>query len=286
MHFRHFIISGLMVGAALFLPHNAFAEKNELSGQQNAQNAAVQAAQADSKNLQADVQAKSPEKTVPAPANKNQATVKQQVSNYGTQQAASQKAAVAPKSLPVQAKGNGQSVIKKTEKNVEAPGQQKKAMTNESNQGLGKDTQASENLSVSSNLGVNNPGESTSRLEAQREDSHLSQPNKLEPNEPLAEKPASKRKVPAKNDEIPNADRATNPTQRSNSSGGSSNDRVSQGLNMISSLDKWFEWNKYYEIKFVQLYLSRSALLTNQWVNAPPAPPPQEAPLLKMVNRR
>ncbi|MEH7331545.1 hypothetical protein V7161_02785 [Neobacillus drentensis] len=286
MHFRHFIISGLMVGAALFLPHNAFAEKNELSEQQNSQNTAVHAAQADSKKLQADVQAKSPEKTVPAPANKNQAAVKQQVSNYGTQKAASQKAAVAPKSLPAQAKGNVQSVIKKTEKNVEAPGQQKKAMTNESNQGLGKDKQTSKNLSVSSNLGVNNPGQIKNRLETEREDSHLSEPKKLEPNEPLAAKPVSEKQVPDKKDEIPNADQATNPTQRSNSSGGSSNDRVSQGLNTISTLDKWFEWNKYYEIKFVQLYLSRSALLTNQWVNAPPAPPPQEAPLLKMVNRR
>ncbi|MGG1677891.1 hypothetical protein ACIFOT_19315 [Neobacillus sp. NRS-1170] len=286
MHFRHFIISGLMVGAALFLPHNAFAEKNELSGQQNAQNAAAHAAKADSKNLQADVQVKAMDKTVPATANKNQAAVKQQASNHSSQQAMSQKQIATPKSLPAQAKGNVQTVVKKTEKNVEAPGQQKKAITNESNQGLGKDKQTSRKLSVSSNLGANNPGDSMSRLETQRVDLHLSQPKKVEPIEPLAAKPASKRQVPASKDEIPNADRATNPTPRSNSSGGSSNDRVSQGLNTISTLDKWFEWNKYFEIKFVQLYLSRSALLTNQWVNAPPAPPPQEAPLLKMVNRR
>ncbi|MDN3017927.1 hypothetical protein PH210_17160 [Paenibacillus sp. BSR1-1] len=284
MHFRHFIISGLMVGAALFLPHNAFAEKNELSGQQNA--AAVHAAKAESKNLQADVNAKAIGKTVPGTSNKNQAAIKQQASNHSSQQAMSQKQAATSKSLPAQAKGNVQAVIKKTEKNVEAPGQQKKAMTNESNQGLGKDKQTSENVSVSSNLGVNNPGQIKKRLETQREDSHLSEPKKLEPNEPLVAKPVSERQVPDKKDKIPNADQATNPTQRSNSSGGSSNDRVSQGLNTISTLDKWFEWNKYYEIKFVQLYLSRSALLTNQWVNAPPAPPPQEAPLLKMVNRR
>src|SRR4051812_25430280 len=43
LHFRHLLISGLMIGAAMFLPDNAFAERNELSGQQNAQKVSGQA---------------------------------------------------------------------------------------------------------------------------------------------------------------------------------------------------------------------------------------------------
>ena len=43
LQFRHLLISGLMVGAAMFLPDNAFAEKNEVSGQQNSPKASVPA---------------------------------------------------------------------------------------------------------------------------------------------------------------------------------------------------------------------------------------------------
>jgi hypothetical protein len=92
-------------------------------------------------------------------------------------------------------------------------------------------------------------------------------------------------KAPASKEEIPKVNQMTNQTQRTNSSGGQSNDRVSQGSSNVSLSDKWFEWKHYVEIKLVQPYLSRLALMNTQWVNAPPAPPPQKAPLLTHATR-
>ena len=89
---------------------------------------------------------------------------------------------------------------------------------------------------------------------------------------------------PANKEEIPKVSQL-NQTQRSNNTGGQSNDRVSNGLSNVSVLDKWFEWSNYFEIKFDQSYISRQDLLNTQWVNAPPAPPPQKAPLLTNVTR-
>jgi hypothetical protein len=79
---------------------------------------------------------------------------------------------------------------------------------------------------------------------------------------------------------MPTVKLAINPMPRSNSSGAQSNDRVNLGLNTITMLDKWFEWNKYVEINLVQPYITRYALMNHQWVNAPPSPPPQAAPSL------
>ncbi|MFP5114770.1 hypothetical protein ACSU64_20650 [Bacillaceae bacterium C204] len=290
MHFRHFLISGLMVGAALLLPDNAFAEKNEVRGQ--SQTASVQAdrlVKAEKAVVQPSVpaKAKNAKKTavLPEPVSKNQGAVKQHASSQAPQQAASEKRAAAPKSLPNLAVGNSQSVLKKTEKAVEAPGQMKKADAQESNQGLNKDKQTSKNeLNPSYHKEINSK-ESLKRFDSHREDSRVSIPKKMERYEPKATKPESKDKLPADKEDNPIADRASNQTQRSNCSGGSSNDRSSLGLSTISTLDKWFEWNKYYEMTFVQLYLSRYALMSNQWVNAPPAPPPQGSSFIKTVNQ-
>jgi hypothetical protein len=273
-----------MVGAALLLPDNAFAEKNEVSGQ--SQTASVQAdgsVKAEKVAVQPSVPAKAEnaKKTavLPEPVSKNQGAVKQQASSQAPQQAASEKRAAAPKSLPNQAIGNSQSVLKKTEKAVEAPGQMKKADAQESNQGLNKDKKTSINEPSPSYHKEINSSKSFGA------DSQVSIPKKMERYEPEAAKPESKDKLPADKEDNPIADRASNQTQRSNSSGGSSNDRSSLGLSTIGKLDKWFEWNKYYEMTFVQLYLSRYALMSNQWVNAPPAPPPQGSSFIKTVNQ-
>lgn len=288
LHFRYFLISGLMVGAALFLPNNAFAAKNDVDGQQSSQKEIVQtisSTKTDNGLTKANVPTKAenakPQVTA-EPAGKNKVVRNQQVSKQPPQQAASQKRAVTPKNLPEQANGHGQSAIQTAKKNVEAPGQQKKAPLQGNIHGLGKITLTTKNRPSPSYNEVSEKSESSINLNTSREGSRLTVQKKAEPPVHM---PARKGKIPASKEEIPNVDRSSNPTQRSNNSGGSSNDRVSQGLSTLSQLEKWFEWNKYYEIKFVQLYLSRSALLTNQWMNAPPAPPPQNAPLLKMVNR-
>lgn len=327
LHFRHLLISGLMVGAAMFLPDNAFAEKNELSGQQSFQKASVQVNPSvgiDKAAVESNVPAQEKAVALPDPAMKNQSEVKQQPPEVPSNKpvAASQKPAVAPQKLPDQARGNMQSALNKTKKIVKAresekvpaaasknlPDQAKgnvqsvlnkpekavkdHASENAAAAGLGKNTPTSESGSGDSTLDslhnsekeVKNQVQSV-RFEPQGEDTHLAVAKKENRSEFLVQAPQKKADIPSGEEEIPKASQVPNPTQRTSGHGGQSNDRVSQGLSTISFLDKWFVWNSYYEIQLFQSYLSRHTWLNNQWVNAPPSPPPQEAPLLETVTR-
>ncbi|MFK9091917.1 hypothetical protein [Bacillus salipaludis] len=308
LHFRHFLLPALMVGAALFLPGNAFAEKNEFNGQPNFHKEMVQAnnpsekTENPAKQVNVPTNAKDAAKganippknenamttgkplTVPEPARKNQ-----QASNGAPKQSASQKpAATAPKALPDQAKGNGYG-LNKTEKTVEAPGQEKQAADQEIERGLEKNKLTTHDVANhNADITVKDKSESTRlvpKFEPQGEGLDLSNPKPFEHFELQQPVPLEKDNVPVSKEEIPKVDQAVNPTQRSNSSGGQSNDRISSGVSTISLIDKWFVWNKDYEMKLVQPYLSCYALMNSQWVNAPPSPPPQEAPFLKNVNR-
>ncbi|CAH2714125.1 hypothetical protein BACCIP111895_01279 [Neobacillus rhizosphaerae] len=294
MHFRYILITGLMVGAAVFLPDNAFAEKNELSGQQHSQNASVQAnisVKTDNRAVQTNVPAKA-ENTkslkntavIPEPAVKNQARGKQTASNNSIQRAASQKSAAAARELPEQAKGNMQSALKKAEKADKTPESEKAAARQENHKGLGKNKPAPKNEAGDSDSLPNTIIEVKNKVQSaglvKGFEPNLSISKKEDSFELIVPESRKQGQVPASQGEIPKMSLEINPTQRTNSSGGQSNDRISSGISTISLMDKWFEWNKYYEIKLVQPYLSRDAFLNNQWVNAPPAPPPQEAPFL------
>ncbi|MFF2449662.1 hypothetical protein ACFVSW_21700 [Neobacillus sp. NPDC058068] len=323
MHFRHFLIPVLMVGAALFLPDNTFAEKNEHGGQQNSHKEHVQVKNSSEKSgntaKQSNVPAKAEnakprEKTVvmPEQASKKQNGVKQQDSNHAEKQGNSKKSATTdPKTLPEQANGNGYglSKINKTEKTVKAPGQEKSEAVRDDKRGQGKnklkdrdkrssDIAVKDKVEHPSDITVKNKAEhhsgntvknksKSTRLvtsfEPKAKGSDLSVPKKVENFEPSLPVPPQKGNVPSSKEEIPNVDQVFNPTQRLNSPGGQSNERVSQGLQTVSFLEKWFEWNKYAEIKLVQAHFSRDKLLNNQWVNAPPSPPPQESSFI--INR-
>lgn len=291
MHFRHFLISGLMVGAALFLPGNAFAEKNEHSGQQNSEKATEQATVPEHA-----VNGKSQRKTVvvPEPASKNQSGVKQESSKIPPPQAASQKpAAVHQKKLPDQAKNNAPTSLKKTEKVIKAPSSEKDAAAQGKNKWLKPTSKIAIGDSALKSLhntdtDMKNQAQSerfVNKREHKEGGSNVSVSEKDNSSVTFVREPKKEGKVPAGKEEIPAVNQGTTPTQRTNNSGGSPSDRVSSGLTTIGLMDKWFEWNKYFEIKLVQPYLSRYALMNNQWVNAPPSPPPQKAPLLETVNR-
>ncbi|WP_312469682.1 hypothetical protein [Neobacillus sp.] len=294
LHFRYILITGLMVGAAVFLPGNAFAEKNELSGQQHSQKASIHANSSlknDNEAVQTNVSpkaknAKSIEKTVvlPEPAVKNQARAKQSASNGSIQRSDSQKPKAAARDLPEQAKGNMRSAIKKSEKEAKSSLSEKVDGRQENNSGLGKNKAAPKNKSGNSDslpnahIEVKNKGQSAGLVNAFKP--HVSSTKKEDSFELIESEPQKQGQDPASQGEIPKMSQEINSTQRTNGSGGHSNDRISSGLSTLSLMEKWFEWNKYYEIKLVQPYLSRDAFLNNQWVNAPPAPPPQEAPFL------
>ncbi|ULT56559.1 hypothetical protein L1999_26570 [Neobacillus drentensis] len=303
LHFRSFIIPALMAGAALFLPNQAFAEKHEPSGQENAHVAEAQPSlkQATKAVSQGNVPLKPQQvntvmekkAAVPAPASNAkglavQRGLKQAVSpkqtvrsktlpsqavQRGAKQAVSQKQIPGPKTLPSQANGNGygHSAIKNEEKPTVVNTVQEEKNQSVTDQPLKQADSAVEKRTAAPKEPVPVSVEMKSK--------------KVKRMEPAAPVPV-KKKVPASKEELPTVDQSLNPAPRSNSgSGGQSNDRVSQGLHTISFLEKWFEWNKHYEIKLVQPFLSRYNLKHHQWVNAPPSPPPQTAPFLKTVTR-
>jgi hypothetical protein len=296
LHFRQIVITGLMVGAALFLPDNAFAERNELGSQKSSVqgNSSVKSdhvpEQANVPTQAEKVNSMDQPVVVPEPASKRQDGLIPQPSQ-NILPAAAQKPAPMPQNMPDQAKGKEQSELKKSVK-AKALGTENAAIVQANNQGLGKNKPtlkndpnrnlASESLHNPNTVVVKNKAESARLVsESQGEGSYLSVSKQEDRSEPLV----PEQKEPANQEEIPDVSQAVNTSQRGTSSGGQSNDRISSGLSTISLNDKWFEWNRFFETKLTQSYLSRHLLMNNQWVNAPPAPPPQKAPFLKTVTR-
>jgi hypothetical protein len=279
VHFRQFLVSALLIGAAMFIPDHALAEKNELRPQKGQAQASipehasipepvsVPESVSFSEPSTIAVPAKSKEeksliKTIPEHARENQAQAKQlSAQNTSTQ-------STFEKSLPEQAYGNAKPEVRKDEKvvQVKVPEQIKAVEVNHTVEKLNPKNPTKDTDSEIKVEPVDHSGEGLAITESESV------------AQVLQKKPATK-------EEIPKVNQVLNQSQRSNGSGGQSNDRVNHGINIVSFLDKWFEWNHYFEIKLVQPYLYRQALMNTQWVNAPPAPPPQAAPLLTNVTR-
>ncbi|MCM3763727.1 hypothetical protein [Neobacillus niacini] len=289
MHFRYFLIPALMMGAALFLPGNALAEKSDQNGRLHSNKVIVQPSEAKKNpaaraNVPVNVERPKPiEKTVSLP---EQAKAVKQVPPH-----AASKKAVAPqavnetvKALPAQANGNGYGLsnIKQAE-NPQGP--EKKDDVQKKNSEM-----EPEQLNDMAEPPVQEEKDEVeaTKLEPQMEEDISNNKNAESIEPPPLPVPTEEDKAPSSEEQpLPPVDQAPipNPTQRSPNAGGSANDRVITGIGTTSLVDKWFEWNKYFEMKLVQPFLSRYALLNTQWVNAPPSPPPQAAPFLKTVNR-
>jgi hypothetical protein len=285
VHFRQFLIFALLVGAAMLFPDNAFAEKNELRSQKGQAPASIpehvsipeQASVPEAASIPEPAtiavpakseEAKSLNKTIPEHARENQVQAKQRPA---------QNQAAVEKSLPEQANGNIKSVVKKAE-NVAQVNVPEQAEAVRKNHTVEKLNPKNSIQATDSEVKVEKvkPEKVDQAVYLQAEDVDITM------SESVVQEP---QKEPATKEEIPKGNQVLNQSQRSNSSGGQSNDRVNQGINNLSFLDKWFEWNHYFEIKLAQPYLSRLALMNTQWVNAPPAPPPQAAPLFTNVTR-
>lgn len=290
MHFRQFLISALLVGAAMFVPEHAFAEKNELlpqKGQAPAsasipehasipEPAAVPEAVSIPEPATIAVPAKAEEaeslnKTIPEHARENQAQAKQLPAQNTPIQAELEK------SLPEHANGNAKPKVNKDEKVVQG-NVHEQAEAVQANHAV-------EKLKPKNSIQDTDSEVKVERVKPEKVDNSVYLQNEdldITKSESVVQEP---QEDPASKEEIPMVNQVLYQTQRSNSSGGQSNDRVNHGINNLSFFDKWFEWNHYFEIKLVQPYLSRQALMNSQWVNAPPSPPPQAAPLLTNVTR-
>jgi hypothetical protein len=269
LQFRSFLITGLMVGAAWFLPHHAFAEKNGASEKSIPEKAAVQA-QAAAVQKQAVLQpaAKRVIKTAPVPV---QARAKETVAP--TQGAAAQ------------TKGQVVRSLAKPEKAVIPPGlNSNAAVVKEKAEGQA----AVEKRSVTVNPAPKVEIETKVQPEKPDQGVNLQVKKpviKVSDAERTVSEPAKKETPPASQEELPKISQMLNQTQRTGSSGGDSNDRVTHGSGSAYGMDKWLEWDRYQGSQLVQLFVARHTFIQNQWMNAPPSPPPKKAPFITSVTR-
>lgn len=287
-----------MVGAALLVPNNASAEKNELSVQEKAQKSSVQAVFDDTvlEENRASVHEKSTkvhDRTVVIMEN----TSNNQVRNapeITPVNSTSTKKATALKDFPEKARSKVQSVIKQKEKKIlEAPGLEKVTTGQKAAKGLAEKKAAPKTKIVKKAVSSLNqkPSKvnmnlSELKVEDRRESStHLNVSKKMSSGQFITYPPKKESKVPKHQEEFPIANQVLNSSPKTNNSGGKSNDRLNFGLSSTSMVDKWIEWNKFYENNLILPYFSRIAMMSNQWMNAPPSPPPQKAPNLISITR-
>lgn len=280
MHFRKLIITGFIAGSALFLPDLAFAEKAPDSNKGEQQAAALQ----EKLPVQAE-NAKAVEKTTAKPVVNKQQTERKPVIEKPVQV----KAVVKPPQVK-QSTGKPNASLNRSEKaaRISLP----KKVTGEK-RGLVKNTSRPSNtedkkVAVKS---IHNESEDV-------KDTKLLSPglkDKVESSQDLAKKPVSKMKpaakatvqkpvkraepIPSKNERYPKQDNLPNPPSRTKASGGPSSDRTSNGNTSTSFFDKWFVWDQDFYLMLTQPYSSRASVYRSQWVNAPPSPPPIEAPV-------
>ncbi|WP_413306760.1 hypothetical protein AA0X95_06345 [Bacillus sp. 1P10SD] len=301
MHIRHFLITGLMVGAAMFLPGQAFAEKNDSNGQQQSSKGFVQS-QFSAKSDQATEKtsipvkaksAKSQEKSIAVPnnANSNQGVSKQQAFKSIPQQAAAHQ----PTAMPSQAKVKVELPTKKPEVSTYTRGNGKGRALQEKKQAVLEETTVSDKAVKKPDANALYKGRAVkNKTPIKRDDNSLDSEQKgsyvpLSKKESSFETPVKEqqkqRPIPESKEEIPKISQSLSAGQRTNSSGGPSNDRGNLGVSSLGLMDKWFDWNHIYDIQLAHPFHSRIAWMIHQWENAPPSPPPQKAPLLETVTR-
>ncbi|WP_223588996.1 hypothetical protein [Neobacillus bataviensis] len=289
MHIRNFILMGVFLGAAAFLPNHAFAEKNGAAGQPEPQNPAVHTPVLE-KNEEPLVTEKAMPVT-PENVHKNQGEV---VQNPGTNPRTKQTS-----TNPVPKSPN------KTNKGIEkaALSSQKNIKSAESAEPAAKEKAARQTGPSKPNAVTNKPPEDPKSLTSNQtgfEEENNSRPSgldaKSEPypkdTEPsvsiktnssltLPQKPLKdeENKTPANNRQyLGDIEILSNPPPRTPSAGGQSNEQFSPGTGTTSFIASRLDWDEYFGLNLGQLYTSRQAKYCHQWINAPPLPPPKAAP--------
>ncbi|MGG3468783.1 hypothetical protein ABES02_15040 [Neobacillus pocheonensis] len=289
MHIRHFILMGVFLGAAAFMPNNAFAEKNGVAGQPEPHNSAAQTLVLEERESPM-----ASEKTVsvtPENVHKSQSRVVQKpVTNPGTPRPQTKPVPKSPDkvnrgiekaapSLDTNVKA-GQSAEPAAK--VKDTGQTGSAIPNavtnklpEVPKSLSSNRTKYDGETNSQPTGLN----AKSKTFTKDTDSSVS----IKTSSPLTlvQKPLidEENKAPSNNWKIPvNIEFLNNPLQRTQSSGGQSNDVPGPGAGTTSFIVNWFDWDEYFALNLGQSYTSRQAKYCHQWINAPPSPPPKAAP--------
>lgn len=289
MHFRKLIMTGIIAGSALFLPELALAEKAPEAKRSVPPSAAVQ----DKLPLQAE-KAKAADKITAQPAVKKQQPEKKPVIEKPVIEKPVIKKPVQAKAVvhtPQVKQNPGKSIANSKSEKAKRPVLSEKASGEKANP---------KNIAKQNNT-ANKKAAATSIHKKYEEVKDTNRPStglkdEAEPAKAIAEKqgslkkPAAKANVQASPEKkkktgpsqkvlFPKGDNLPNPPSRTKASGGPSSDRSSNGSSSISFLDKWFIWNQGFDLNLTQPFTSRASVFISQWVNAPPSPPPNEAPV-------
>lgn len=284
MYFRHFILMGVILGAAAFLPNNALA--NGAAGQPEQQNAAAQTrVSANAENPIAS------EKEVPVPTenvHKSQGEVAQKPeSNPSTQKTKPIKPVPASpnktnRAAPPLDKGLN-AASKSAEqtakvKDVGQPGPPKPNVNTNQLPEVSESTPSNQSAPEAEmdkhSSGVNAKSETIT----EENDSSVSIKSEISLKPNIVEEsktPSNDRKIPF---EVMNI-----LPQLTQSPGGQSDVQFSPGTGTIGFIANWSDWDEHLSLTLGLNYTSRQAKYCHQWINAPPSPPPKAASLFKTL---
>jgi restriction endonuclease len=281
-----------MVGAALLLPNQAFAEKNELPAQKE-QKASVQEVIKESVNeKKVVISGKNTEilkKTVNIPNADHFSKAEPSLKANTGQAISSHKTGAKIKTLSEKTNNIVQSVAKVKDKIGKATGLEKGGPKS-SKEVLTIDKKTADKVKLNKNEQQSIPHNANTLAVGAGEIKESTKTFIAEKNtyskKVVMKTPKKENRVPTKPKENPASKVALNPSPQTNPSAGKSKDRLNHsGLSSTSTVDKWMEWNNIYETNLILPYVSWIAMMSNQWMNAPPSPPPQESSLLIRINR-
>ncbi|MBM7587864.1 cell wall-associated NlpC family hydrolase [Bacillus pakistanensis] len=273
MYFRNILVTGLIVGAALFFPSDVFA-KNDGQDQKPV-----------TSNQNVEVKKVTENQKKPKVVNPVPATVKKNSQEKDLPSQASEKAREAVKAskqkankpieqtLPNHAKAKKEEIKKKPQP------ANKKIQTETSNQ-VEKFSKPVHNVV---------PKEEPTYRKADRRhpvvnDSSTQEATIKKEDPPIhdrvtdKENSTDKKKTPISTEKFPKETIIVNHSHNIKAPGGTSKDRTGHGQTINSFIEKWFQAEKGLSINLIQSYCSRERVYRNQWVHAPPTEPPKMAP--------
>lgn len=283
MYFRHFILMGVILGAAAFLPNNVLA--NGAAGQPEQQNAAAQTRV--SENAENPVASKKEVPVSTENVHKSQGEVVQKPeANPSTQKSIPIKSVSASpnktnRAAPPFDKGLNASKSAEQTAKVKDVGQSGPPKPNVDTNQLPEVSESTPSNQSAPEAEMDHHSSSVnakSETIKEENDSSVSIKTSISQEPHIVEEskaPSNDRKIPF---EVLNI-----LPQLTSSPGGQSDVQFSPGTGAVGFIANWSDWGEYLSLTIGLNYTSRQAKYSHQWINAPPSPPPETAPFFKTL---
>jgi hypothetical protein len=303
MHFRQLLINSFVIGASLFIPTVALAEKADHPTKPVIQSEKAAKIITSVKKQKPSIENKKTRPSVREPKN---SIPNNQKANLHSRRADVEKTTQKIKSLPEQARVTAKDIkqrtVKKSKKvkqdvSVNSPSFQgeKRGIAKKKiaasverdqvqTQHVSSDTPSNSITLNKPKVTLNKTKEETKHLSSKTDGSadkpikqsrHIQSNNIKTIKHEKASEPIVKKSTPKPIKQLPGEPKALTPLQANQNSGSASKDRSTHGLTTFSFIYKWFEWEQLLMLGLVHLHIVRSVDLCNQWTNAPPSKPPR-----------